>query len=63
MGIGDLSNVTVRKFGEGIMEMSKDPTRLRNNLMTRLLFSANILESTDLKNAIPAYFDVSILSS
>ena len=54
----DLHNVSVRDFANGMMV--EDSTGLSNNLLTKLLFDKDLLESYDHKKAIPAYFDVSL---
>ncbi|XP_037933075.1 glutactin-like [Teleopsis dalmanni] len=55
---GDLSTITVRQFADGIMNLVNDRTRLSNNLLTRLLFTPQILNGTAHKEALSAYFDL-----
>ncbi|XP_037933074.1 glutactin-like [Teleopsis dalmanni] len=56
--IGNMSLVKVRQFADGIMNLVNDRTRLSNNLLTRLLFTPQILNGTAHKEALPAYFDL-----
>ncbi|XP_023305877.1 glutactin [Lucilia cuprina] len=56
--IENLNTVSVRDFAKGLLDMSMDNTGLSKNLLTKLLFSKNLLDSNDHKNATPAYFDL-----
>ncbi|XP_075161852.1 esterase Q [Haematobia irritans] len=56
--VGNLSYVTVHQFAKAILTMSKDNTGLANNLLTKMLFSNDLLYTNDHKRAIPAYFDL-----
>lgn len=55
----NLSHVSVRDFANGMISMGDDSTGLSNNLLTKLLFNRDLLDSNDHKKAIPSYFDVS----
>ncbi|XP_034655471.1 glutactin [Drosophila subobscura] len=54
----NVSALTVREFSVGLMEMAKDGTGLTENLLYRLLFTPELLNSHDHKSAVPAYFDL-----
>lgn len=55
----NLSTLTVREFAKGMLDMTQDSSGLSNNLLTKLLFTKDQLDSNDHKNATAAYFDVS----
>nr|XP_036232508.1 glutactin-like [Bactrocera oleae] len=55
----NLNTVTVGDFATGLMHRKNDTTALiNNNVMTRLLFPANLWHSSDHRRALPAYFDL-----
>lgn len=56
--IGNLSYVTVRQFAKGMIDMSQDDSGLAKNLLTKMLFTKDLLDSNDHKKALPAYFDL-----
>lgn len=55
----NVSDLSVRQFSQGLIDMAKDSTGLADNLLYRLLFTRQLLESHAHKAALPAYFDVS----
>ncbi|XP_061391122.1 glutactin [Musca vetustissima] len=61
--IGNFSYITVRQFTNIIMDMAKDNTGLANNLLFKMLFTNELLQSTDHKKALPAYFDLTNIVS
>ncbi|XP_001352976.2 glutactin isoform X1 [Drosophila pseudoobscura] len=54
----NVSALTVREFSAGLMGMANDRTGLTDNLLYRLLFTPELLNSHDHKGALPAYFDL-----
>ncbi|EDW34658.1 GL12785 [Drosophila persimilis] len=54
----NVSALTVRGFSAGLMGMANDRTGLTDNLLYRLLFTPELLNSHDHKGALPAYFDL-----
>uniref|UniRef100_T1PJL9 Carboxylic ester hydrolase n=1 Tax=Musca domestica TaxID=7370 RepID=T1PJL9_MUSDO len=56
--IGNFSHITVREFAYTIISKANDNTGLADNLLLKMLFSNELLHSTDHKKALPAYFDL-----
>ncbi|XP_017955622.1 glutactin [Drosophila navojoa] len=54
----NVSDLSVRQFSQGLIDMAKDATGLADNLLYRLLFTRQLLESHAHKAALPAYFDL-----
>ncbi|KAM7358813.1 esterase Q [Cochliomyia hominivorax] len=59
----NLNTITVRDFAKRMLDMSKDDSGLSSNILTKLLFTKNLLDSYDHKNATPAYFDLTSIIS
>uniref|UniRef100_A0A1I8Q312 Carboxylic ester hydrolase n=1 Tax=Stomoxys calcitrans TaxID=35570 RepID=A0A1I8Q312_STOCA len=57
--VGNFSHINVRKLATTILALAKDNTGLAENVLLRMLFSSDLLYSTDHKKALPAYFDLS----
>ncbi|XP_017483202.1 PREDICTED: glutactin-like isoform X1 [Rhagoletis zephyria] len=55
--LGSISKLTVRQFANTLIDVGKDSTSLSNNLLLRMLFEQELLESNNHTAAWPAYFD------
>ncbi|XP_030571274.1 acetylcholinesterase [Drosophila novamexicana] len=56
--ISNISALSVRQFSQAIVDMAKDGTGLADNLLYRLLYTPQLLESHAHRDALPAYFDL-----
>lgn len=56
---GSISKLTVRQLANTLIDLGKDSTSLSNNLLLRMLFKPNILDTNNHTAAWPAYIDVS----
>ncbi|XP_067648579.1 glutactin [Eurosta solidaginis] len=55
---GSILHLTVREFANKLIDIGKDSTGLSNNLLLRLLFKREILDTHNHKAAWPAYIDI-----
>uniref|UniRef100_A0A0A1WU09 Carboxylic ester hydrolase n=1 Tax=Zeugodacus cucurbitae TaxID=28588 RepID=A0A0A1WU09_ZEUCU len=55
---GSLAKFTVRQLANTLIDLAKDTTSLSNNLLLRMLFKSEILDSNNHTAAWPAYFDI-----
>lgn len=56
---GSIPKLTVRQLANMLIDLSEDNTDLSNNLLLRMLFKPDILDTHNHTAALPAYFDVS----
>ncbi|XP_069967275.1 glutactin isoform X2 [Bactrocera oleae] len=55
---GSISKLTVRQLANTLIDLGKDSTSLSNNLLLRMLFKPNILDTNNHTAAWPAYIDI-----
>ncbi|XP_050741939.1 glutactin [Drosophila biarmipes] len=56
--VSNVSSLSVRQFSQGISDMVNDTSGLSDNILNRLLFKPQILNSHDHNAAVPSYFDL-----
>lgn len=56
--VSNASALSVRQFTQGLMDMAEDATGLSDQLLYRLLYTPQLLNSHDHSVALPAYFDL-----
>ncbi|XP_034108062.1 glutactin [Drosophila albomicans] len=56
--MSNVSALSVRQFTQALMDLTKDATGLADQLLYRLLFTPELLNSHDHNEALPAYFDL-----
>jgi len=54
-----VSSLSVRQFSQGINDLVNDTSGLTDNILNRLLFKPQALNSHDHSAAVSSYFDVS----
>jgi len=61
--VSNVSLLNVRQFSQGINDMVNDTSGLSDNILNRLLFKPQMLNSHDHNAAVPSYFDVSLCNT
>ncbi|XP_036670925.3 glutactin [Drosophila suzukii] len=56
--VSNVSLLNVRQFSQGINDMVNDTSGLSDNILNRLLFKPQMLNSHDHNAAVPSYFDL-----
>ncbi|KAM8707777.1 hypothetical protein ACLKA7_014848 [Drosophila subpalustris] len=56
--VSNVSALSVRQFTQGLMDMAEDATGLSDQLLHRLLYTPQLLNSHAHRAALPAYFDL-----
>ncbi|ALC45101.1 Est-Q [Drosophila busckii] len=56
--VPSLRSLTVRQFSQGLIDWGKDGTGLTDHLLYRLLYTPELLNSHNHREALPSYFDL-----
>ncbi|EDV97364.1 GH14737 [Drosophila grimshawi] len=56
--VSNVSALSVRQFSQSMLDMAPDATGLTDQLLYRLMYTPQLLNSHDHKEALPAYFDL-----